>query len=171
MPENAVILIADDNEDDLLLIKRSLEKAGVVNPTQIARNGDEVIAYLAGKGKFANRDEYPFPALVLLDLKMPRTDGFDALRWIREQPGMKALPVIVLTSSENIRDVSATYELGANSFLVKPMDFENSVEIGKFINDYWLRKNKAPSLPPSPKLSSLRPDPHRAARGQSDSKP
>src|SRR6266446_1062764 len=120
MPEHALILIAEDSEDDILLIQRSLEKAGVSNPTQIVRNGEEVIAYIEGRGKFANRDEYPLPALMLLDLKMPRTDGFEVLTWIRQQPAFKALRIIVLTSSEDIRDVNRAYEFGANSFLVKP---------------------------------------------------
>src|SRR6266446_2925519 len=133
MPEQDLILIAEDLDDDILLIRRSLEKASVLNPLQIVRNGEQVIAYLNGVGKFANRDEYPLPSLLLLDLKMPRTDGFEVLRWIHEQPGLKALRVIVLTSSEDMRDVNEAYELGANSFLVKPMDFENFIEIGKFL--------------------------------------
>src|SRR5205085_6420287 len=98
MPDQALILIAEDREDDVLLIRRSLEKAVVPNPIQIVRNGEETIAYLTGEGKFANRDEYPLPGLLLLDLKMPRTDGFEVLSWIRQQPGLRALRVIVLTS-------------------------------------------------------------------------
>jgi len=159
MPDHALILIAEDSDDDILLIQRSLEKAAVFNPTQIVRNGEEVIAYLEGRGSFASRDEYPLPALLLLDLKMPRTDGFEVLAWIRQQPAFKALRIIVLTSSEDIRDVNHAYEFGANSFLVKPIDFEKFVEIARFLKDYWLRTDKAPSLSRPPKLSSLRPDP------------
>jgi CheY-like chemotaxis protein len=159
MPENALILIAEDREDDVLLIRRSLEKACVTNPTQVVRNGEETMAYLRGEGRFSNRAEYPLPALLLLDLKMPRKDGFEVLRWIRQQPTLKALRVVVLTSSEDIRDVNEAYQSGANSFLVKPMDFENSVEIAKFLKDYWLRTDKAPSLSRPPRLTSLRPDP------------
>lgn len=146
MPDNALIRIAEDREDDIVLIRRSLEKAGVGNPLQVVRNGEEVMAYLQGDGKFANRAEYPLPSLVLLDLKMPRTDGFEVLGWIRQQPALKAMRVIVLTSSEDIRDVNQAYEAGANSFLVKPMDFENSTEISKFLKDYWLRTDKAPPI-------------------------
>src|SRR6266478_3502607 len=124
MPDNALILIADDREDDVLLMQRSLEKAGVTNPLQVVHNGEETIAYLRGEGRFSNRAEYPLPALLLLDLKMPRKDGFEVLEWIRQESAIRALRIIVLTSSENIRDVSRAYELGANSFLVKPMDFE-----------------------------------------------
>ena len=106
MPDQDLILIAEDREDDVLLIRRSLERAQILNPTQFVRNGEEVIAYLKGEGKFSNRDEYPLPSLLLLDLKMPRTDGFEVLSWIREQESLKALRVIVLTSSEDIRDVN-----------------------------------------------------------------
>jgi CheY-like chemotaxis protein len=159
MPHQGLILIADDREDDVLLMRRSLERAHVSNPLQIVRNGEEAISYLKGEAKFANRDEYPLPALLLLDLKMPRTDGFEVLRWIRQQPGLKALRVIVLTSSADIRDVNQAYELGANSFLVKPMDFENFVEMSKFLNDYWLRADQAPAIsrPPNQKLSRANP--------------
>ena len=158
MPDQALILIAEDREDDIFLIRHSLEKARVSNPIQIVRSGAEVIAYLNGEGTFANRDEYPLPSLLLLDLKMPRTDGFEVLSWIRQQPGLKALRVIVLTSSADIRDVNRAYQLGANSFLVKPMDFENFIEIGKFLNDYWLRTDQAPTIARSPKQKIPRPD-------------
>jgi CheY-like chemotaxis protein len=159
MPDRDLILIAEDREDDVLLIRRSLERANVFNPVQVVHNGEETMAYLRGEGRFSNRAEYPLPALLLLDLKMPRKDGFEVLHWIRQQPTLKALRVVVLTSSEDIRDVNRAYESGANSFLVKPMDFENSVEIAKFLKDYWLRTDKAPSLSRPPALSSLRPDP------------
>src|SRR2546430_1258148 len=156
MPDPPTILIADDLEDDVFLIRRSLQKANVANPLQVVRDGAEAIAYLEGSGKFVNRNKYPLPGLLLLDLKMPRTDGFEVLRWVRQQPGLKALRVIVLTSSEDIRDVNQAYECGANSFLVKPMDFENSVEIGKFVKDYWLAKARAPEISRPPALSSFR---------------
>ncbi len=152
MPDRELILIAEDFEDDVYLIRHALEKAGVLNPTQVVRSGEDAIAYLQGEGEFAHRDEYPL-------LKMPGTDGFQVLRWVRQQPGLKALRVIALTSSEDIRDVNHAYECGANSFLVKPMDFENSVEIGKFIKDYWLAKARAPAISRPPALINLRPDP------------
>lgn len=151
MPEQAVILIAEDRDDDVFLIRRSLKRAHVFNPIQVVGNGEEVIAYLKGEGKFSNRDEFPLPTLLLLDLKMPRTDGFQVLQWIRRQTTLKALRVIVLTSSADIRDVNRAYQLGANSFLVKPMDFENFVEMGKFLNDYWLRTDQAPAISRPPK--------------------
>jgi len=142
MSDQSVILIAEDRDDDVLLIRRSLKRAHVFNPLQVVGNGEEVIAYLSGEGKFANRDEFPLPSLVLLDLKMPRLDGFQVLQWIRRQTSLKALRVIVLTSSADIRDVNLAYQLGANSFLVKPMDFENFVKVGQALRGYWLWLNK-----------------------------
>ena len=158
MPDQAVILIAEDREDDILLISRALERAHVFNPIQIVRHGEEAIAYLSGEGKFANRDEFPLPSLMLLDLKMPRTDGFEVLSWIRQQPSLKALRVIVLTSSADMHDVNRAYQLGANSFLVKPMDFEDFIGIGKFLNDYWLRTDQAPEISRPPRQKLSRPD-------------
>ena len=156
MPYQGLILIAEDREDDILLIRRSLEKAHVFNPIQVVRNGDKAIAYLKGEAEFADRDKYPLPALVLLDLKMPHTDGFQVLSWIRQQPTLKGLRVIVLTSSEDIRDVNKAYELGANSFLVKPMEFDNFIAMSRYLNDYWLRKDQAPSLSRPPDQTELR---------------
>ena len=158
MPDRELILIAEDQDDDVILIRRSLDKAGISNPTHFVRNGEDAIAYLQGEGKFASREEYPLPALLLLDLKMPRINGFEVLRWIHQQPELKALRVIVLTGSEDIRDINLAYECGANSFLVKPMDFENSFEMGKFIKDYWLRKARTPAISRPPNVSSFRPD-------------
>jgi CheY-like chemotaxis protein len=159
MPDQAVILIAEDSDDDIVLIRRSLNRAHVFNPLQVVGNGEDVIAYLSGEGKFANRDEFPLPSLLLLDLKMPRMDGFQVLQWIRRQTSLKALRVIVLTSSADIRDVNLAYQLGANSFLVKPMDFENFVEIGKFLNDYWLRADQEPAISRPAKERIPRPEP------------
>ncbi len=157
MTDQGVILIAEDREDDILLIRRALKRAEVLNPIQIVRNGEEAISYLKGDGKFANRDEFPLPSLLLLDLNMPRTDGLEALRWIREQPGLKALRVIVLTSSDHLHDVNQAYELGANSFLVKPMDFEDFIGIGHFLKDYWLRMDQAPEISRAPKTKTSAP--------------
>ena len=144
MPEQALILLAEDREDDVILVRRAFQKAKVLNPMHVVRNGAETIAYLKGEGKYSNRAEYPLPELLLLDLKMPGTDGFDVLKWMRQQPGLQAMRVVVLTSSDQIRDVNAAYQLGANSFLVKPIDFERFVEMSQAINGYWLWMSKAP---------------------------
>jgi len=125
VPETRPILLVEDREDDVFLVRRAFEKAYLLNPLQVVRNGEEAVAYLKGEGTYANRAGYPLPSLILLDLKLPGMDGFDVLRWIRQEPNFGSLPVIVLTSSEQIRDVNRAYQLGANSFLVKPTDFQN----------------------------------------------
>src|SRR5439155_25134350 len=101
-----------------------------------------------GEGRFSSREEYPLPHLLLLDLKMPRTDGFDVLRWIRHQPGLSSLRVLVLTGSDHIRDVNQAYQLGANSFMVKPDDFQNFVQLSKNLQTHWLGQRKAPQNSP-----------------------
>ncbi len=144
MPENALILIAEDREDDVVLMRRAFEKANVVNPLHFVRDGEEAIAYLRGEPPYANRDEFPLPDLLLLDLKMPKIDGFEVLEWMRDQPGLKALRVVVLTSSEEMGDVNRAYSLGANSFLVKPVQFHDFVDLTRTINGHWLWMSRAP---------------------------
>jgi len=124
MKEQKFILI-EDNENDVLLISRTLAKAAVPNPRHFVENGEAAIFYLMGVGPYADRKKYPFPGLVMLDLKLPGLTGFDVLQWIRQQPLLKELRVVVLTSSDEIRDANKAYRLGANSFLVKPLEFEN----------------------------------------------
>src|SRR6478672_7774335 len=99
MTDHAVILLVEDRADDVLLIRRSFEKAHVPNPLHVVTNGEEAVAYLAGEGQYANRDEYPLPHLILLDLKMPKMDGFEFIRWVRGQTGLSGIPIVVLTAS------------------------------------------------------------------------
>jgi CheY-like chemotaxis protein len=152
--EHAVILLVEDREDDILLVRRAFVRAYLSNPLQVVRDGEEAIDYLSGNGKYASRDEYPLPDLILLDLKMPKLDGFEVLKWIRAQPGIRGIAVVVLTSSDQLRDVNSAYSLGANSFLIKPGDFENSVELARLIRQYWMATVKYPETfrpPPKPK--------------------
>jgi CheY-like chemotaxis protein len=144
MSAPSLILLIDDSENDTILMRRAFIKARLLNPLLAVANGEEAIAYLTGTGKYANRVEYPLPGLVLLDIKMNGMDGFEVLRWIRSQPGLKTLRVVMLTSSNEMRDVNLAYQLGANSFLIKPMDFERFVEISQALSGYWLWMDKAP---------------------------
>ena len=146
MSEDGLILLAEDQEDDVLLIRRAFSRGKISNPLQVVRDGKEVVEYLKGEGRFSSRSEYPLPELLLLDLKMPRMNGFDVLRWIRRQPSLSRLRVLVLTASDAVRDVNLAYSLGANSFLVKPIEFENCVELGEIIREYWLRASKTPQI-------------------------
>jgi CheY-like chemotaxis protein len=144
MTELGVILLVEDREDDVLLIQRSFERAKLSNPFHVVRDGVEAIDYLAGEGAYANRREHPLPDLILLDLKMPKVDGFEVLAWIRAQPTLKSIPVLVLTSSQQLKDVNRAYEMGANSFLVKPLDFDGMCSAASLIRDYWLKTSKTP---------------------------
>jgi len=165
------ILLAEDRDDDILLIRRAFARAYVSNPLQIVRDGEGAIAYLKGEGQYANRVEYPMPDLLLLDLKMPRVDGFEVLKWIRQQPDLSSLRVIVLTASESIRDVNIAYRLGANSYLVKPLDFQHFVEMNSFLNGYWLPQSAARSIPRLPREQVVRPDASRDCRSPAELPP
>jgi len=142
MRDSAVILLVEDRDDDVILVLRSFDKAGIKNPIKVVKDGEQAIAYLSGSGIYSNRQDYPLPELVLLDLKMPKIDGFEVLTWIRTHPTHSKLRVVVLTSSDSIRDVNLAYRLGANSFLVKPVDFNHFVELGSFIADNWFQWNR-----------------------------
>jgi len=144
MNDGATILLAEDREDDIILVQRAFERGGILNPLFVVRDGEEAINYLSGVFPFSDRVCFPIPALLLLDLKMPRADGFDVLRWLKTQPDLASLRVVVLTSSEDIRDVTKAYQLGANSFLVKPLDFHNTIAMVETITDYWLRTTMKP---------------------------
>jgi CheY-like chemotaxis protein len=144
MPDTAVILLVEDREDDILLITKAFQRAGLTNPIQVVRDGEEALAYLSGAGKYSNRAEYPLPILLLLDLKLPGMDGFEVLSWIRHEEGIRGLPVLVLTSSSQLRDVNRAYQLGANSFIVKEFDFQNTVEFAKLLRAYWLHTVSTP---------------------------
>jgi len=153
MAEHAVILLAEDEEDYVLLIRRAFAQAQIPNPLHVVWNGQEAIAYLKGEGKYANREEYPLPDLFLLDLKMPRVNGFEVLKWVRAQPGLAPLRVLVLTSSDEIRDVNEAYKLGANSFLVKQLDFQDFAQLSRLIQEFWLKASKTPETFRPPKNS------------------
>lgn len=152
MPEPRVILLAEDRDDDIVLITKAFRKSGLDYPLYVVNNGEDVLSYLQGVGKFSNRAEYPLPDLLLLDLKMPGTDGFEVLRWIRSQPGFGSLRILVLTSSIDVHDVNRAYGLGANSFMVKPFDFENTKELARVIGEYWFGQTKAPQISRSEQL-------------------
>ena len=124
---------------------------------EVVRDGDEAVAYLKGEGKFSDRVKYPLPALMLLDLKMPRRDGFQVLDWIRRQPELNAMRVIVLTVSRDIYHVTRAYRYGANSFFVKSMDSQTFVQLVESIRGYWLSTGLPPQLNP-PDGPAIGPD-------------
>lgn len=144
MSEHGIILLVEDRPDDVLLIRKAFERAKVSNPIYVVSDGEEAVEYLSGSGKFWSRAEYPLPELVLLDLKLPKMDGFDVLQWIRSHPGLQGLAVVVLTSSEEPKDINLAYGMGANSFLLKPTDFLNYVTLGKTVADFWMKTVRIP---------------------------
>lgn len=142
--EHAVVLLAEDDEDYVLLIRRAFLQAQIPNPLFVVSDGQQAMSYLKGEGRFADREEFPLPDLLLLDLKLPRFSGFEVLAWVRTQPGFSGLRVLVLTSSDRIKDVNDAYRLGANSFLVKPFDFWHLVYFTNLIQEFWLKRCKSP---------------------------
>jgi CheY-like chemotaxis protein len=165
MADHAVILVAEDDEDYVLLIRQVFAKAHIPNPVHVVWNGEEAIAYLKGDGKYANRDEYPLPDIFLLDLKMPRINGFEVLKWVRQQPGFASLRILVLTSSDAIRDVNEAYQLGANSFLVKPLDFQDFTHLSRLIADFWFKASRAPETFRPPKEPKKLPTQDEGEKG------
>jgi CheY-like chemotaxis protein len=144
--EHAVILLVEDLEEDILLVRRAFAGASFDNLLHVVRDGEEAIDYLEGHGHYSNREEYPLPQLILLDLKMPKIDGFDVLAWLRQQPGLRAIPVVVLTSYNHSRDVDRAYALGASSFLIKPLDFQQHTHHTKLLHDFWMMTPKIPQI-------------------------
>jgi len=138
------ILLVEDETDDVLLIERAFRKAGIANALQVVRDGEQAVNYLAGRAPFADRAQYPLPVLILLDLKLPRLSGHEVLRWLRQQPGLRRIPVVVLTSSRETPDVDRAYDEGANSYLVKPVSFDALLEMVKHLDMYWLLLNEKP---------------------------
>jgi CheY-like chemotaxis protein len=142
------ILLADDDPNDVHIVKAAFDRAGYAFPFHVVPNGEEAIAYLKGEGKYANRKKFPIPSLLLLDIKMPSIDGFEVLRWVRSRPEWRVLPVIVLTNSYYGPDVNRAYDLGANSFLTKPGDFNQYVGAVKQVAHFWLVQNVIPEVGP-----------------------
>ena len=142
------LLIVEDDANDRFLIERAFRHAQIANPIQMATDGDEAIAYLSGEGRFADRKAHPLPILVLLDLKLPRRSGIEVLSWIRANPKVAALPVVVLTSSPEGVDVRRAYEAGANSYLVKPVAFEGLHRMIESLGLFWLVLSRLPEVGP-----------------------
>ena len=163
------ILQVEDDPNDVFFLQHAMKKAGLANPIQVASDGQEAIDYLQGAGKFADREQFPFPSLVLLDLKLPHVMGLDVLKWIRQQSGM-TLVVLILTASGEDADIEAAYRLGANGFLVKPSEATKLQDMVKAIMEFWLTHNLLPQVfsratGPRPPMNAneSRPRPGRAA--------
>jgi CheY-like chemotaxis protein len=139
---NQALLLVEDNEDDVFLMRRALKQAEIQNPLYVVENGEQAMDYLAGNGEFNDRELYPFPALVFLDLKLPFKSGLEVLAWIRQEAELVELVVVILTSSDEPADIDKAYKLGANSYLVKPATLGQLRDVAKSFKWYWLKYNQ-----------------------------
>ena len=143
---NRTILLVEDDPDDLELTLRAFNKSGVANPVVVARDGVEALDYLFGRGAYAGRDVSDMPAVMLLDLKLPKIDGLEVLRTVRADARIGLLPVVILTSSNQERDIIDSYQLGANSYVRKPVVFGELAEAVRHLGLYWLLINEPPPV-------------------------
>jgi len=146
--KSIVILMADDDADDRLLAKDALAECRLANELHFVENGEELLDYLHRRRKFVNLAQSPRPGLILLDLNMPKKDGREALKEIKDDPRLRTIPVVVLTTSRADTDISRIYELGANSFITKPVSFDSLVEVMKILGRYWFEIVELPARKP-----------------------
>ena len=144
--ERGSVLLVEDDPNDVALTRRAFARSGFTNPLEVVTDGEQAIAYLAGEPPYADRQRHPLPILVLLDLKLPRKSGFDVLGWLRGVPDVRRLPVVVLTSSAQSPDINRAYDAGANSYLVKPVAFENLLALVRTLGLYWIATNEGPTI-------------------------
>ena len=140
-----VILMADDDADDRLLTQEALKESRVINDLRFVEDGEELMEYLFLRGKYANGEIAPRPGLILLDLNMPRKDGREALREIKGDPNLRRIPVVVMTTSKTEEDIFRSYDLGASSFITKPVTFAGLVELMRTMGQYWIEFVELPS--------------------------
>ena len=139
--KQANILLVEDNEMDIELTLDAFRENKLINKIQVTKNGEEALHYIFGENQYANREEYPLPDIILLDLNMPRVDGFEVLKRVKNTPIIKRIPVIILTSSKDEGDRVMGYDNGANSYLVKPVSFDGFLEVLAKVTEYWISLN------------------------------
>jgi CheY-like chemotaxis protein len=140
------VLLAEDDANDVLLLQLAFEQAEIKNPLYVVKDGQEAIDYLSGAGKFSDRKQFPFPDLLILDLKMPRKTGLDVLQWLATEDVTRCLPTIMSSSSTHPGDIEKAYRLGVNAFVVKPPGTAKRTEFAKNIKSFWLTMNEAPMI-------------------------
>ena len=138
------ILLVEDDDEDIFLLRRAFRNARIANPLVEVRDGQAAIQYLSGEGAYADRTRYPIPFLILLDLRLPKLSGFEVIAWMRDQPQLANLVVVVLTASDHVPDVTKARDLGANSYLVKPGNFQELVGMVRRIKGRWLLLDRLP---------------------------
>jgi CheY-like chemotaxis protein len=141
---NGTLLIVEDEENDVLFLKDALRKANILSPIQVVDDGRMALDYLGGVGKYGDRKTYPLPSVIFLDLKLPQVNGLAILKWIREEPSLPSMLVMILTASSLDEDIERAYRLGANSYVVKPSSRDKLVEVLKDFNNWWFKHNEPP---------------------------
>lgn len=144
MSSNKTLLLIEDNQQDELLTLRALKKNNILNKVDVVRDGQEALDYLFREGKYANLEGQPYPEFILLDLKLPKVDGLEVLRRLRSNPNTHRIPVVILTTSVEDSDIKTGYDLGANSYVRKPVDFDEFIAAVKNLGVYWLVLNERP---------------------------
>jgi len=142
---NYTILLVEDDENDAMLVRLAFQKNNILNPIQWAKDGLEAVAYLNGNGVYADRQAYPFPDVLIVDLKMPRMNGLELLAWIRDHPEYRVIPTIIITSSRLDVDIEKAYGLGANTYMIKPPALDELVKMVKVAHEYWSASAKPKS--------------------------
>ncbi len=144
------VLLVEDDLNDIFLVKRAFKLARIQNPLQVVTDGQEAINYLKGEGKYADRVNYPLPKLMVMDIKMPRLTGFEVLEWVKGNTRpLRRIPVVIVSSSDNPADINRAYELGANAYMVKPMEFRAVEHLFESITHYWGLECAKPELEPA----------------------
>lgn len=140
------VLLVEDDLNDIFLVKRAFKMAQIQNPLQVATDGLEAINYLQGEGKYADREAYPLPRLIVMDIKMPRKSGFEVLEWVKHHGPLRRIPVVIVSSSDNPSDINRAYEMGANAYMVKPVSFRAVEHLFESITHYWGLECAKPQL-------------------------
>jgi CheY-like chemotaxis protein len=140
------VLLVEDDLNDIFFVKRAFKIAKIENPLQVVTDGLEAIQYLRGEGKYADRAAYPLPKLIVMDIKMPRKSGFDVLQWVKNDGPLRRIPVVIVSSSDNPADINHAYELGANAYMIKPMDLRAVEHLFSSITRYWGLECAKPEL-------------------------
>ena len=133
-----IVLLVEDNLNDIFLVKRAFKKALLQNPLQVVTDGEEALHFLSGQGKYSDRQAYPLPQLIVMDISMPLKTGFEVLEWIKKQPhALRRIPVVIVSGSDQPSDINRAYELGANAYMVKPVDYREVERLFESITHYW----------------------------------
>jgi len=141
------VLLVEDDLNDIFLVKRAFRTARIPNPLQVVTDGEEALSYLRGESKYADREAHPLPKLMVMDINMPRRSGFEVLEWVKGKPGpLRRIPIIIVSSSDNPADINRAYELGANAYMVKPMNYRAVEHLFESITNYWGLECAKPEL-------------------------